>query len=152
MKNVDKIITVGSDHAGYRIKEKIKEYLSGEGYAVNDCGCFSEESVDYPDYAHAIAGEVSKGQSGTGILVCGSGNGVCMTANRHSNVRAALCWKEELASLARKHNDANVLCLPGRFIDGESAIKIVKTFLETAFEGERHSRRVAKIDNIGPSA
>ncbi|NTW31161.1 MAG: ribose 5-phosphate isomerase B [Bacteroidetes bacterium] len=141
----NKILVIGSDHAGYRIKEVIKNYLLLKGYKIRDCGTFSEESVDYPDYAHLVAADINDNNEHTGILVCGSGNGVCITANKHQSIRAALCWTTEIASLARLHNDANILCLPARFIDSETAINIVNTFLNTNFEGGRHERRIKKI-------
>lgn len=136
-------IIVGSDHAGYRFKENIMDFLEKEGFKVKDFGCFSEDSVDYPDFAHPVAEAVEK--DGIGILICGSGNGVCMTANKHKKIRAALCWTIETARLARLHNDANIICLPARFIDIDLAKAIVNTFLNTVFEGGRHQNRVKKI-------
>jgi ribose 5-phosphate isomerase B len=138
-------IVVGSDHAGFKYKEKIADMLEKKGYALTDFGCFSEESVDYPDFAHPVAEAVESNENTKGVLICGSGNGVCMTANKHKKVRAALCWTIEIARLARMHNDANVVCLPARFIDFETAAEIVNTFLDTAFEGGRHQNRVNKI-------
>jgi ribose 5-phosphate isomerase B len=138
-------IAIGSDHAGFRYKEQIKQYLIDNGWTVEDKGTFSEESTDYPDYAHPVATMVEEGQAAAGILICGSGNGVCMTANKHKGVRAALCWNEELASLARQHNNANVLCMPERFVDYTVAQAMVARFLSTEFEGGRHERRVEKI-------
>lgn len=138
-------VAIGSDHAGFAYKEQIKKYLELAGEKVEDFGTHSAESTDYPDYAHPVAKMVEEGKAMTGILICGSGNGVCMTANKHAGIRAALCWNEELAVLARQHNNANVLCIPARFIDLTLAEQMVKAFLNTAFEGGRHQRRVEKI-------
>jgi ribose 5-phosphate isomerase B len=140
-----KTIALGADHGGFHYKEAIKAYLQQEGYEVKDFGTDSSDSVDYPDFAHPLADAVGKGEFSLGILLCGSGNGVAITANKHPQVRAALCWNEELAALARQHNNANVLCLPGRFVSEELAIGMVRTFLEATFEGGRHEKRVAKI-------
>lgn len=138
-------LALGSDHAGFQYKEKIKAYLNQKGYQFHDFGTFSEESADYPDFAHPVASAVETGKNSLGILVCGSGNGVCMTANKHAGIRAALCWNEELATLARSHNNANVICLPARFISEEQALAIIAAFLNATFEGGRHERRVKKI-------
>ena len=138
-------LAIGSDHAGFEYKEEIKKALIAAGWQVSDKGTYSLDSTDYPDYAHPVATMVESGEATAGILVCGSGNGVCMTANKHQGIRAALCWTEELASLARQHNNANVLCLPSRFVSLESAQKMVDIFLSTAFEGGRHQKRVEKI-------
>jgi ribose 5-phosphate isomerase B len=138
-------IAIGADHAGFEYKEQIKKHLELKGIKVEDFGTHSAESTDYPDYAHPVAQMVEEGKAGAGILICGSGNGVCMTANKHSQIRAALCWNEELALLARQHNNANIICLPSRFIDLSQAEKMVNVFLNTAFEGGRHERRVNKI-------
>ncbi|GIV39993.1 MAG: ribose 5-phosphate isomerase B [Thermonema sp.] len=138
-------VFIGSDHAGFEYKEAIKKMLAEAGYRVEDVGTHSSESVDYPDYAHPVAQAVEEGKAHRGILICGSGNGVCITANKHAKVRAALCWNEEIARLARQHNDANVICLPARFVSLEEAKAMVKTFLTTGFEGGRHERRVNKI-------
>ncbi len=138
-------LAIGCDHAGYDYKEAIKRILSEQGWVVEDKGTYSAESTDYPDYAHATATMVGDGKSAVGILICGSANGVCMTANKHRGVRAALCWNEEVTSLARQHNDANIICLPARFISLELAEKMVDVFLSTAFEGGRHQRRVDKM-------
>ena len=138
-------ISIGGDHAGFIYKEEIIKMLSTEGHEVKDFGPFSEASVDYPDFAHPVAASVEKGEAHFGILICGSGNGVAITANKHQGIRAALCWTEELGSLARQHNDANILCLPARFVDLELAKNIVNKFLSTAFEGGRHQNRVNKI-------
>lgn len=139
------MIGIASDHAGFEMKEELKKYLSELGYEVKDFGTHSPESMDYPDVAHPLAESVEKGEVVLGIALCGSGNGISMTLNKHQGVRAALCWNEELAALARQHNDANVLSLPARFISVDLARKIVKTFLNSTFEGGRHLRRVQKI-------
>jgi ribose 5-phosphate isomerase B len=138
-------ISIGSDHAGFAYKEAIRLHLEKAGHKVTDCGTFTEASCDYPDYAHAVASSVEKGETEKGVLICGSANGVCITANKHAGIRAALCWEKEIASLARAHNDANVVCLPARFISLESAIEITDIFMSTAFEGGRHANRVNKI-------
>ncbi len=138
-------IAIGGDHAGVVYKEEIVKMLTANGHIVNDFGPFSEASVDYPDFAHPVAKAVESGDAQFGILICGSGNGVAITANKHQAIRAALCWTEELGSLARQHNDANILCLPARFIDLDLAKAIVNKFLSTDFEGGRHQNRVSKI-------
>ena len=138
-------LAVGADHAGFEYKEEIKKLLLAEGWQVVDKGTFSADSVDYPDFAHPVATMVADGLATAGILVCGSGNGVCMTANKHAGIRAALCWTEEIVSLARQHNNANVLCIPARFVSIEKTNSMVETFLVTEFEGGRHERRVEKI-------
>ena len=138
-------LLIGSDHAGFELKEALKEKLLSEGYCVKDYGTFSPESMDYPDVAHPLARAVQEGIAGRAVLICGSGNGVSIVANKYPNVRAALCWKPELAALARQHNDANILTLPARFISVETAEACVETFLHTGFEGGRHARRVDKI-------
>lgn len=138
-------IALGSDHAGFQYKKEILKYLHGEGYVTADFGTYSEESMDYPDAAHPLAEAIENGEYNFGVLLCGSGNGVCLTANKHQGVRAALCWNREIVELARKHNDANVLCLPARFISEQQALEYVKVFLGTEFEGGRHERRVEKI-------
>lgn len=140
-----KKIAIGADHAGYEYKEKIKAFLTTRGIEVTDFGTKSTESVDYPDFIHPVAEAVETKQAELGIVICGSGNGVAMTANKHQGIRAALCWNEKLAELARQHNDANVLALPARFVSDESAIKMVDVFLRSEFEGGRHQRRVDKI-------
>lgn len=139
------MLGIASDHAGFEMKEELRKYLAGLGYEVKDFGTYSPESMDYPDVAHPLAESVEKGEVSLGIALCGSGNGISMTLNKHQGVRAALCWNEELAALARQHNDANVLSLPARFISVDLAKKIVKTFLNSSFEGGRHLRRVNKI-------
>lgn len=138
-------VIIASDHAGFELKEKIINQFKVDFEWVNN-GTFSSESVDYPDFAHPLADKVSKGEFEYGILICGTGNGIGMTANKHANVRAALCWKKEIAELARQHNNANILVLPARFISDEDAFAVVKTFFSTAFEGGRHQRRVEKIN------
>lgn len=138
-------IVIGCDHAGFDYKEAIKEMLSSKGFQVIDKGTFDTSSMDYPDVAHQVATAVENGNASLGILICGSGNGVCMTANKHSGIRAALCWNNELAALARQHNNANILCLPARFIDLGLAKEMTETFLNTDFEGGRHQNRVNKI-------
>ncbi|MCB0491339.1 MAG: ribose 5-phosphate isomerase B [Cyclobacteriaceae bacterium] len=138
-------IAIGSDHAGYEMKEEVKSLLQKQGFELTDFGTHSTESADYPDFAHPVAIAVEKGENDLGILICGSANGVAMAANKHQGIRAAICWNEELASLARQHNNANVLCLPARFIKMELAEKIVDQFLKVDFEGGRHERRVNKI-------
>ncbi|MEI9919367.1 MAG: ribose 5-phosphate isomerase B [Bacteroidota bacterium] len=138
-------IAIGADHAGFELKEKVREWLKNSGFESKDFGTYSPESADYPDFAHPVASAVEKKEFDLGILICGSGNGVAITANKHQGIRAAICWLEELASLARQHNDANVLCLPARYISTELAMKIVDKFLISSFEGGRHERRVKKI-------
>ena len=141
----NKKIAICSDHAGFELKGKIEEWLAGKGLAFEDFGTFSEESCDYPDFAHPCAEAGERGRCHPGIAMCGSGNGINMTLNKHQGIRAALCWTPELASLARRHNNANVLVLPARFIPVELALEIVETFLSTPFEGGRHERRIEKI-------
>ena len=138
-------IAIGGDHAGFEYKQSILKTLKEAGHELTDFGPHSADSVDYPDFAHPLSSSVENGDHELGILICGSGNGVCMTANKHEGVRAALCWNEELASLARQHNNANILCLPSRFIDLKVATKCAETFISTDFEGGRHDRRVQKI-------
>jgi len=138
-------IAIGSDHAGFSCKEAIKQYLKDEGYDAVDFGTHTADSVDYPDFAHPVATAVEDGEIAFGVLVCGSGNGVAITANKHAGIRAAIAWQDEIASLARRHNDANVICIPARFIDLDLAKKIVRSFLTTDFEGGRHAVRVGKI-------
>lgn len=138
-------IAIGGDHAGFTYKQAMIEMLRNEGHEIVDFGPGSDASVDYPDHAHPLAISVEKGETDLGILICGSGNGVAITANKHQGVRAALCWNEELGSLARQHNNANVLCLPARFVDLDLAQKIVHAFLSATFEGGRHQNRVNKI-------
>ena len=139
------LIPIGADHAGFQTKQILIDYLTSLGHEVKDYGCFSEESIDYPDYAHPVAQHVISNPGSLGILLCGSGNGISMTANKHQEIRCALCWTTEIALLARQHNDANIISLPARFITFEAAKEMVKVFLETPFEGGRHANRVAKI-------
>ena len=138
-------IVIGNDHAGTHYKEAIIAFLKKENYEVINVGTDLCESVDYPDFAHPVGELIDKGEAQVGILICGSGNGVAMTANKHARVRCAVCWTKEIASLARLHNDANVISIPARFTAIEQAIEMVKTFLTTEFEGGRHSRSVEKI-------
>ncbi len=136
-------IAIGADHAGFDYKEILKDFLAA--YEVKDFGTHSTDSVDYPDFAHPVASAVEQGDFTYGILLCGSANGVAITANKHQHIRAGLCWEKEVASLVRKHNDANVLCIPARFVSVEEAKEITATFLNTEFEGGRHQNRVEKI-------
>lgn len=144
-KTLSKTIGMASDHAGYELKEHLKTLLGGMGYEVRDFGTHSADSVDYPDVAHPLADAVENGEVGFGIAMCGSGNGISMTLNKHRGIRAALCWTPKLASLARQHNDANILSLPARFITPETAEEIVKAYISAEFEGGRHQRRIDKI-------
>lgn len=138
-------IAIGSDHAGFALKTTLITILEAQGHQVRDFGCYSEDSIDYPDYAHPVAEEIEQKKSELGILICGSGNGISMTANKHQGIRCALCWNPEVASLARQHNDANILSLPARFISPEVAQEILTAFLSAEFEGGRHANRVSKI-------
>lgn len=141
-----KKISMGSDHAGWQLKEELKNYLiSNKDVEIIDRGCYSDERCDYPDYAHLVAKDIKKGECEFGILVCGSGNGINMAANKWKEVRSALCWEPEIAKMSRLHNDANILTLPGRYISLVNAIGCVGEFLETEFEGGRHEERVKKI-------
>lgn len=139
------MIVIGCDHAGFELKSKIITHLSERGFEVKDMGCYSEDSIDYADYAHPVAFEVEENSDVTGILICGSGNGINMTANKHQGIRSALCWTPEISKLAREHNDANILTLPGRFVSEELALEIVDVFFSTEFEGGRHLNRINKI-------
>ena len=141
-----KVIALGCDHAGFDYKEAVVNLLTNRGFTILNKGTDSSESVDYPDYVHPVAMEVELNTVDFGIVMCGSGNGVAMTVNKHPGVRAALCWTKELAELARQHNNANVLAIPARFISQEVALDMVNAFLDTAFEGGRHQRRVDKIN------
>ncbi|MEO6830766.1 MAG: ribose 5-phosphate isomerase B [Chitinophagaceae bacterium] len=138
-------IAIGADHAGFEYKELLKNVLREAHYIIDDKGTHSPDSVDYPDFAHPVASMVERGEATCGILICGSGNGVCMTANKHLGVRAALCWNVELAQLSRQHNNANVLCIPARFVSFELAQAMAEAFINAAFEGGRHERRVEKM-------
>ena len=138
-------IAVGCDHAGFEYKTKIVPWLNQKGWQVNDFGTYAPDSVDYPDFVHPVAVSVEKNESAFGILICGTGNGVCMTANKHQGIRAAICWGEEIVKLAREHNNANVICIPARFVREAEAEKMLQLFINTPFEGGRHQRRVEKI-------
>jgi ribose 5-phosphate isomerase B len=142
----DLTIAIGCDHAGVEYKNAIKIHLESIGIKMIDKGTNTVDSVDYPDYAHPVASTVESNEANFGILICGSANGVCITANKHAGIRAALCWRKDVAELARQHNDANVICLPARFISIEEAISFTDAFLHTPFEGGRHQNRVEKID------
>ena len=146
MKSLSEMkIAMASDHAGYALKLQVKAWLEAQGAEVHDFGCYSSESCDYPDYAHPCAAAVENAEADFGVILCGTGNGISMTANKHQGVRAALCWDVPLAELARQHNNANILALPARFISEELALKITEAFFRTDFEGGRHERRVQKI-------
>lgn len=138
-------ISIGNDHAGTEYMQAVVELLKSKGIEVNNYGTNSEESVDYPDFVHPVARDVEKGNVDMGIIICGSGNGASMTANKHQGVRSALCWTVEIAKLARQHNDANILSIPARFVSKNQALDMVNAFLETSFEGGRHQNRVDKI-------
>lgn len=139
-------IAIGSDHAGYEKKALIINHLKSLGYEIKDFGTYSEESTDYPDYAHPVARSIENGSFDLGVLICGSANGVSMTANKHENIRVALSWIPEVAKLGKEHNDANIVSIPARYVSDEEAIAIVDAFLNAEFEGGRHARRVNKID------
>lgn len=140
-----KKIAMASDHAGFALKEKIKSFLVSEGYEILDFGTFSEESCDYADYAHPAANAVENGECDFGVAMCGSGNGISMTLNKHQGIRAAIAWMPELAELAKRHNDANFIVLPARFVTEYEAVNIIKSFLSSRFEGGRHQRRIEKM-------
>lgn len=140
-------VAIGSDHAGFKLKNELLVYLLEKGLELQDFGPDTADSVDYPDYAHKVAESVATGENDLGILICGSGNGVCITANKHKGIRAALAWEEEIAALARQHNNANVLCVPARFVSKAKAFKIVDAWLNATFEGGRHQNRVSKIED-----
>ena len=139
-------IIIGSDHAGYEYKSDLISLLEKKGVNYEDCGCYSGDSVDYPDYAHDVSKKVLKNKGSLGVLICGSANGVAMASNKHAGIRAAICWNEKISSLAITHNNANVLCIPARFISKEEQKKILKAFMSSDFQGGRHERRVKKID------
>ncbi len=141
----NKPIGIGSDHAGLEYKQFLVEWLTSKGLAVKDYGTYTADSVDYPDYAHAVATAVENGDAACGILLCGSANGVAITANKHQQIRAGLCWQNEVALLIRKHNNANIICIPARFVSVHVAQQMVETFISTEFEGGRHATRVNKI-------
>lgn len=140
------VIPIGADHAGFQLKQRLVEELRALGYEPLDLGTSNSDSVDYPDFAHEVAGRVERKEAQRGVLLCGTGLGMAYAANRHAGVRAAVAWTPEIARLAREHNDANVLVLPARFLDEEAGVEILKTWLSTEFAGGRHSRRVAKIE------
>ena len=140
-----KPVAIGADHAGFEYKTFISNFLASKGLNIKDFGTYSADSVDYPDFANPVASAVESGVAGCGILICGSANGVAITANKHQGIRAALCWTEEVAQLARQHNNANVICIPARFVSTAVAEQMVHSFLDTAFEGGRHEKRVGKI-------
>ena len=140
-----KPIAIGADHAGFEFKTVIADLLLHKGLQVKDFGTHTQDSVDYPDFAHPVSAAVENGEAACGILICGAGNGVGITANKHQGIRAAICWQAEIARLARQHNNANILCIPGRFVSTPAAEEMVNIFLSTNFEGGRHERRVEKI-------
>ncbi len=140
-----KIVGIASDHAGYALKQYVKTYLQSKGYAYKDYGTYGEESCDYSDFGHALAEGMEKGETFPGIAICGSGEGISMTLNKHQTIRAGLCWAPEIAHLIRQHNDANVLVMPGRFVSEDTARQILDEFFDTPFEGGRHQRRIDKI-------
>lgn len=143
--DLSKPVAIGSDHAGFELKEDVISFLESKDVSCKDFGTHSTDSTDYPDYAHPVAKAVESGEAAFGILICGSANGVAITANKHQGVRAAICWGEELAKLAREHNNANIICIPARFVREGDADRMVQLFMETAFEGGRHEKRVNKI-------
>lgn len=146
MEKTTKNIAIACDHAGFELKETVKAFLTENQYIVKDYGTYSADSVDYPDMVHPLGRDINNGVFERGIVICGTGNGVQMTVNKYPNVRCALCWIPEIAKLARQHNNANILSMPARFIDKDTAIQIVKEYLNTDFEGGRHLRRVEKIN------
>lgn len=148
MEHNKETIAIACDHAGYELKQQVIAHLRERGYEVKDYGTWTTESCDYPDYAHQVGASVNRGDYRRGIVICGSGNGVQMTVNKYPAVRCALCWTPEIARLGRQHNDANVLSMPARFIDEETALQIVDEYLDTPFEGGRHQRRVEKISQL----
>jgi ribose 5-phosphate isomerase B len=143
--DLSKTIAIGSDHAGFEYKQQILKYLTDKNLLTTDVGCYNTSSMDYPDIAHPVATMVQNNEAAFGILLCGSANGVCITANKHNGVRAALCWQKEIAELSRLHNNANILCMPARFTTIEECIAMLETFMNTSFEGGRHETRVDKI-------
>jgi ribose 5-phosphate isomerase B len=143
--DLNKIIAIGCDHAGFEYKTLVVQHLNKAGYQVSDFGTYSLDSVDYPDFAHPTAESVANNESAFGILICGSANGVAITANKHAGVRAALCWQKDIAQLARQHNNANIICIPARFTSSYYCIEMIETFMKTSFEGGRHEGRVNKI-------
>lgn len=145
MFDLTKPIAIGGDHAGFDYKAAVIEWLTEKGYQLIDKGVYNNKSADYPDYAHPVADLVEQGHAALGILICGSANGVAMTANKHQGIRAALCWQTDVAKLTRQHNDANIICIPARFVALEYAKQMIEVFLQTEFEGGRHATRVSKI-------
>lgn len=143
--DLSKPVAIGADHAGFEYKEQIVAFFKSKNIACKDFGTYSTDSADYPDFAHPVSEAVESGEAAFGILVCGSGNGVAITANKHQDIRAALCWQTDLAKLARQHNNANVLCLPQRFVSLQDALEMTDAFMNTEFEGGRHEKRVGKI-------
>ncbi len=143
--NLSRPVAIGCDHAGFEYKEDIISFLDGKSVTWKDYGTFSTASVDYPDFAHPVANAVENDEASFGILICGSANGVAITANKHQHIRAAVCWEEEIAELARRHNNANVICIPGRFVREGLVEKMIEIFMHTDFEGGRHASRVNKI-------
>jgi ribose 5-phosphate isomerase B len=143
--NLSMPIAIGCDHAGFEYKEDIISFLEGKGLEYEDFGTYSVDSVDYPDFAHPVATSVEQHKTAFGILLCGSANGVAITANKHQHIRAAVCWGEELAELSRKHNDANIICIPSRFVREGDVEKMLEIFMHTEFEGGRHEKRIEKI-------
>jgi len=143
--NMFQPIAIGCDHAGFDYKEQLVAYLHGQGLQVRDFGTFSRDSVDYPDFAHPVASAVEKGECSFGILLCGTANGVAMTANKHQGIRAGLCWNVAIAEVTRQHNNANIICIPSRYVSFEIAQKMVEKFMTTDFEGGRHATRVNKV-------
>jgi ribose 5-phosphate isomerase B len=148
--NLSLPVAIGCDHAGFTYKEAIISFLDGKNVTWKDFGTHSADSADYPDFAHPVARSVEENQASFGILICGSGNGVAITANKHQKIRAAVCWGEELAELARKHNNANIICIPARFVREGLVEKMIEIFMHTEFEGGRHKTRVDKISSIAP--
>lgn len=144
-KEQSKIIALASDHAGFERKQAVIKYFKEKGIPFKDFGCFSAEPVDYPDFAHAIAEAIEKGEYEQGITFCGSGQGISIAANKHQKIRSAVCWNAEIAALAKQHNNANICAVPGRFVTDEEAIAIVEAYLNAEFEGGRHARRIEKI-------
>ena len=143
--DLSKAVAIGSDHAGFEYKEDLISFLEAKEIPFQDFGTYSTDSVDYPDFAHPVAAAVEQGEAAFGILLCGSANGVAITANKHQGIRAAICWGEEITTLAREHNNANIICIPARFVREGDAEKMVEIFMNTEFEGGRHERRVEKI-------
>ena len=142
------LIALGSDHRGFQLKIAVIDFLKTEGYKYYDYGCYGTDSVDYPDFAHPVANSVEKGECCFGILLCGSANGVAITANKHQGIRAAICWNAPIAELARKHNNANIICIPARYVSLDLSEQMVESFISTEFEGGRHQTRVSKIASV----